>query len=112
MSTRTNRQWSEAHAREVLARGERRGLSTAALARELGVSAQRIYWWRKRLAEAGAPPPSRFAEVTVARELPGQRPSSPAFTVQTRSGQRVEVWPGFDPAELARLLAVVEGLAC
>lgn len=112
MSTRTNRQWTEAYAREVLARGDRRGLSTAALARELGVSAQRIYWWRKRLAEAKTSERNSFVEVTVARPQPEQPQPGQPFAVQTQNGRRVVVWPGFDAGELARLLAVVEGLAC
>lgn len=112
MSTRTNQQWTEAYAREAIARGDRRGLSTAALARELGVSAQRIYWWRKRLAEAEAPERTPFVEVAVVQPQPEQAQPGQPFAVQTQSGRRVVVWPGFDAGELARLLAVVEGLPC
>jgi hypothetical protein len=38
--------------------------------------------------------------------------SAQPFAVQVRNGRSVAVWPGFDAAELARLLAVVEDEGC
>jgi hypothetical protein len=100
--------WNESYAREVLAHAERQGLSDAAVAEKLGGSAQRVAWWRKRLAapedDLGV---NEFVEVCVVptRRLPMQeRP----FVVHTASGRSVEVWSGFDREELERLLRVVE----
>ena len=46
------RKWSEGEAREVLARLAASGKSVAAFAREIGVSAHRITYWRTRLGES------------------------------------------------------------
>jgi transposase-like protein len=102
MKKAKNDRWTESYAREVLDRAKKRNLSDSAVARELGVSPQRVYWWRKRLEAAEAPAPS-FVEV----KLPAPRP----FALTTQSGCIIEVWPGFDAAELARLITAVEG-AC
>ncbi|MDP3196599.1 hypothetical protein [Tabrizicola sp.] len=51
MSNRRWRQWSEGEAREVLARLAASRQSVAAFARENGVSAHRITYWRARLGE-------------------------------------------------------------
>jgi transposase-like protein len=106
MSTHKNRHWTEDDARQVLARGEREGKSITALAREQGVSPQRLYWWKKRL-RGEAPSTSSFVEVSIRAPQQAQ-----PFAVQARNGRSVAVWPGFDAAELARLLAVVEDEAC
>jgi transposase-like protein len=63
MSTHKNRHWTEDDARQVLARGEREGKSITALAREQGVSPQRLYWWKKRL-RGEEPSTSSFVEVS------------------------------------------------
>jgi transposase-like protein len=77
------------------------------LARELRVSAQKLYWWRRRLREDARASEPRFMEVKVA--TPAQ---AKPFGVQTRGGQTIAVWPGFDASELRRLLAAVEALEC
>jgi transposase-like protein len=43
-------EWSEEDARLALEEWRRSGTSIAAFARERGISAPRLYWWRKRLA--------------------------------------------------------------
>jgi transposase-like protein len=106
MSTHKNRHWTEDDARQVLARGEREGKSITTLAREEGVSPQRLYWWKKRL-RGESRSTSSFVEVSIR----GPRQAQP-FAVQTRNGRSVAVWPGFEAAELARLLVVVEGEEC
>jgi transposase-like protein len=107
MSTHKNRHWTEDYARQVLARGEREGKSITTLAREQGVSPQRLYWWKKRLRDGDARSTSSFVEVSIT----APRRTQP-FAVQTRNGRSVAVWPGFDAAELTRLLALVEGEEC
>jgi transposase-like protein len=107
MNRATKRNWTEEQARQVLARAEREKLSTAELARELNVSAQKIYWWRHRLRADERVAEPRFMEVRVAAQ-----PQAKPFAVQLRNGRTVAVWPGFDAEELQRLLATVEGVEC
>ena len=106
MTTRKSCHWSKDEARRVLARAEREGKSITMLAREEGVSPQRLYWWKKRL-RGEEPSPSSFVEVRLTEPRQAQ-----PFAVQMRNGRSVAVWPGFDAAELARLLAVVEDEGC
>jgi transposase-like protein len=101
-----NAHWKEAHARQLLEHAEKHNLSIAELAREQGVDARRIYWWRKRLQATPAPKPPTFVEV----KLPA--PATHPFAIRTSSGRTVEVWPGFDASELARLIAAVEKESC
>lgn len=102
MSKSKNVHWTEKYARAVLEAGDRRKLSNSALARELGVSPQRINWWRKRLRAAQTPTQPAFVEVKLAASSPHP------FAIRTNKGRTIEVWPGFDAAELARLIAAVE----
>ena len=60
--------WGEGEAREALAELSRSGESVASYARRRGVSAQRIYYWRKRVT-AKIP---AFVAVPVATARPGQ----------------------------------------
>jgi hypothetical protein len=61
-------QWTEREARSTLAELSRSGTSVAQFARAKGVSAQRIFYWRKRLSET--------APAFVAVELPRSSSSS------------------------------------
>jgi len=47
--------WDEAEARRSLGELARTGESIAQFARRRGISAQRVYYWKKRLAETRAP---------------------------------------------------------
>jgi hypothetical protein len=84
-----------------------RGTSATELARELNVSAQKIYWWRRRLSADERTTEPRFMEVRVAAQ-----PQANPFAVQRSNGRTVAVWPGFDADELQRLLATVECVEC
>jgi len=57
------RVWDEHEAREALAELSRSGESIAEFTRRRRISAQRVYYWKKRLAESGAP---AFVAVPVA----------------------------------------------
>jgi transposase-like protein len=72
MSTNKNRHCTEDDARQVLARGEREGKSITTLAREQGVSPQRLYWWKKRLRGDG---PSSMKALPWS-PVPASRPRS------------------------------------
>jgi transposase-like protein len=107
MNRATSRHWTEEQARQILSEAEREGRSITELARELRVSAQKLYWWRRRLREDERASEPRFMEVKVATQAQAK-----PFGVQTRSGHTIAVWPGFDASELRRLLAAVEGTEC
>jgi len=112
MKIPTDKKWNESHARFVLQELGRKGLSVGEMAKQLGVTPQRIYWWKNRLQEqkaAGSNDETAFVEVSVAERPPA---SAMFFTVQARGGRKVEVPVGFDADELSRLLSVVEEMPC
>ena len=113
MNANQDKKWNEAYARLVLEEIAREGISISAMAKKLGVTPQRIFWWKKVLKDRDAVVES--TEEVAFVELPGVKPSLPgavSFTVQARNGRKVEVPVGFDARELCRLLAVVEDLPC
>jgi transposase-like protein len=61
--------WGEGEAREALAELSRSGESVAEFARRRGVSAQRVYYWKKRVADALVP---AFVAVPVTAPRAGQ----------------------------------------
>jgi hypothetical protein len=72
--------WSEGDARAVLDEWKRSGKSMAAFARQHGVTAGRLYWWRKRLqakattpavAGLGATPPPPMSLVPASIVMGG-----------------------------------------
>jgi hypothetical protein len=62
------KQWTKAEAGEVLAAWKKSGLPLGTFARERGVGAERLRWWRKRLSEAA--PVKRKKKATTARLVP------------------------------------------
>jgi transposase-like protein len=93
--------WTEDEARTALERWRRSGDTIAAYARAHGVSAPRLYWWRRRLSgTASTPEPGseiRLAPATIV---------SAAVTVEVRlpSGVVVEV-TGASPSWTAAMIA-------
>jgi hypothetical protein len=74
---------------------------------------QSFYRWRRLLAERGAVVPAGEAAVPlfvpVEVEANGCHSSIEVVLAQ---GQRLQVRPGFDPATLAQIVAVLEGRPC
>lgn len=69
--------WTPEQARAVLEKIERRGVPVKQFAEEQGIGVERLYRWKKRLAQTDpsrSSPPS-FSEVTI-------RPSSPAAAIE------------------------------
>jgi hypothetical protein len=62
------KQWTKAEAREVLAAWKKSGLPLGTFARERGVGAERLRWWRKRLSKAA--PMKRKKKAAPARLVP------------------------------------------
>ena len=111
MSKKQKNRWTKDYARQVLEQIERSGKSDVEMARKLGVSPQRIYWWRNRVkkqkpSRRAAPP--AFIEVALADKSSNSRP----FEIYIHAERKVVVWPGFDAEQLERVLAVMEKSSC
>ena len=80
-------------------------ISAKSVIEELGVSASIVGGWCRAedVRRRPAPDAIRFAEVTLA----GRR-SAPALVVSLRGGRRLRVPPGFDAAEVSRLVRALE----
>lgn len=89
-------QWSEQEARDALAELARSGESIARFARRKGISEQRLYYWRKRIAQTSAP---AFVAVPLAASIRHVEIASEAVTVRVRED--------LDPEQLADLIEVV-----
>lgn len=106
-AARRSRYWSAAEARVVLRAYRASGLSLKAFARQTGVSAQRVRWWRDRRPEAAASAVPTFLPVEVVTA-----PPPPTLEVVGGGGRVVRVAVGFDATTLTRVLAVLDGGAC
>jgi hypothetical protein len=62
------KQWTKTEARQALAAWKKSGLPLATFAREQGVGAERLRWWRKRLSESAAA--KRKRKTTTVRLVP------------------------------------------
>ncbi|MCG8421282.1 MAG: IS66 family insertion sequence element accessory protein TnpB [Proteobacteria bacterium] len=96
---------------------ERSGKSDVEMARKLGVSPQRIYWWRNRLkkqtpSRRAAPP--AFIEVVLADKSSNSRRFEICrrFEIYIHGERKVVVWSGFDAEQLERVLAIMEKSSC
>ncbi len=103
-------QWSEVEARGVLEAWRRSGLRLERFAKQRGLVAQRLRWWRDKMdftekAAAMSKPPA-LLPVRVAPEAP--RRGEPV-TVLLRTGHMLKVSHGFDEHAFARVVALLEG---
>jgi transposase-like protein len=78
--------WTPEQARVVLERIERRGISVKQFAERHGLGVERLYRWKRRLAQTDAPKlnPPRFTEVTVC-------PSGAAAAIEIELGSGVHL---------------------
>lgn len=104
--------------KSALAEQERSGLSVADFAARIGVNPVTLYAWRRRLAGAASRKRSRrtaagLVQVRVVADDQPERPAQPAtaaapLVVRVGRSRGIEVPAGFDAAELARLIGVLE----
>lgn len=83
------KQWTPAEARRALAAWQKSGLSLTTFARERGLGAKKLNWWRSRLggavsAAAATPPPrkARFVPAVVTAPLFSLSTAAVAIRVQ------------------------------
>lgn len=102
----TRRRWTADDARAVLAALDRSGKSVCAFAAEHGFDPQRLYAWRRRVADGD---PITFREVTVRPPPRAETAEAPlaGFEIALASGVVIRVPPTFEAAALARLLEVL-----
>ena len=91
------------------------GVSVAAFAAEIGITPATLYQWKRRLFSD--PGPQAVSEelpglVRVRVQEPAVQPNDPLrpLVVRLDRDRAIDVPPGFDADEVARLIAVV--LAC
>jgi hypothetical protein len=97
---RRDSRWSEVEAREALAAWRASGETALAFAASRGVSAQRLWYWQKRLAQSVEPEAVGFTEVRV---------DHPARSVEIEYGPvRLRVRESIDAERVA---AIVRALA-
>lgn len=102
------RYWRAEDAELVLSAYRDSGLSLSAFCRRHGTNRQRLMRWRQLLAKGG---PIRFHPVQVVSSSRNELTAS-GIELVLRSGHRVTVQRGFDPALLEELVHAVESWSC
>lgn len=99
---------------ERVARWERSGLSAEKFARREGYKPKQLYWWRWKLRAEGLSRPGlpsspeeapRFVPVHVVTDATPV--VAEPIEIALPNGRVIRVRPGFDPATLERVLALV-----
>jgi transposase-like protein len=98
------RRWTEQDARFVLDALERSGKPLRVFAEEHGLDPQRLYVWRRRVADGDR---TTFRELIVRPSSSAHAADGGPFEIVLASGVVVRVPPSFDAAALARLLDVL-----
>ena len=90
----------------LLAERDHHGWSWSELSRRSGLPVRKLRWWHERFKRN--PAPRKRAPSFVAVEVKDPTPvTSSAIEITTPAGDRVAVFPGFDPAHLRLLLQVL-----
>jgi transposase-like protein len=98
--------WTDDDARIVLDEWQRSGETMAAFARQHGLTAARLYWWKKRLRRAAPSPPAPTLSLVPASIVSGET----TLTIRMPGEVAIEVanaspsWAAALIAELARPL--------
>ena len=104
-------QKTEARWRALVREQESSGRSVQEFARERGLSAASLYWWRSHLrgrGRVGVGEP-RLAAVTLLHTEPSSRASTgSSFEIVLRNGRRLVVPRDFDAVALRALVAELE----
>lgn len=97
---------TEAKWRRLIAAQKRSGLTVREFAAARGITAATLYWWRSKLRRDGAElVPVEVVDHDEAHDDDGT--PAPCFELQFDGSMILRVPPGFDEAELRRLLGAV-----
>jgi transposase len=105
----------EQHWRQLLERWQHSGLPVRVFCRRHRLAEPTFYAWRRILAQRPSPgtadnEPLTFVPLDIRHDTPP--PPAPALEVVLGNGRRLRILPGFDPAALRHLLAVLEDPSC
>lgn len=102
--------WSEVEARAVLESLRRSGLPLSQFAKQRGLVAQRLHWWKAKLGriEKRTLTVGEAPSLLPVRVTESSRRGEPV-TVLLRTGHMLKVSHGFDEAAFARVVALLEG---
>ena len=104
--------WREADGRVIVDAWRASDETLARFAQRHGVHRGRLARWAGRLGRA-EPVPVRFHPVRVASDAAADRRGSASIEIALTSGRCIRVAPGFDAADLRRVLVGVdEGVRC
>jgi transposase-like protein len=101
--------WRKADAQLVIKASRESGMSLSGFAREYGLQPARVWRWSAKLREK-ANHSVLFHPVRIVESRTGNHGAG-AIEVVLLDGRRVRVPEGFAAADLARVLAVLEGTA-
>jgi len=101
------RRLTAAQREEVLQNYRRSALPQREFAAQAGVGLSTLQLWLRKAARRPPVPAGRFVEVP---NLLPDAPDRPAYRLHLAGGAQLEIGPGFEPAELARLLRVLRDL--
>lgn len=108
------RRRSRAEADRLVSEFAQSGLGRKEFSAAHGLSVHTLDAWRKRVTQSGAPAKIVPVEIVADRAVPissmrtANKKSSGQFRVVLAQGLRIEVDPGFDAAELRRLIAALD----
>ena len=101
------RRWSAAEAQVVIRASRESGMPLSGFAEEHGLQRSRLWRWSSRLGKRPSPP-ALFHPVRIVGPPPANYGPAP-IEVVLLDGRRVRLATGFAAADLARVLAVLEG---
>ena len=111
---RVKRRLSQAEAKRLVLEFEQSGLKRKQFCATRGLNVFTLDAWRKRIAQSGTQEKIVPVEIVEDRETglgstrPGRVTQSVPFGIVLVGGLRIEVAPGFDAAELRRLIAALD----
>lgn len=94
--------------RELIDAQERSGLGVAEFADQHGLNPATLYWWRSRLQRAERSAARIVPIEIVGRDVRAAVGTGKHFEIELAGGRRLRIPPGFDAAELARLIRALE----
>ena len=104
-----SRRRSRAEADRLVSEFERSGLRRKEFCAARGLAVHTLDAWRRRVAQSQGEEKIVPVEIVADRGRPASGEWNGQFRIVLAEGLRIEVEPGFDAAELRRLIAVLNG---